>query len=314
MDNLKKGRLRDIYLPLTLFLLILAGAVFAAQVGPKNLFVAVTTGNNAPIVHGNNSNGSVTLIDGGLTQFTIQFNVTDADGTGNINNAGVGVNVTYNGIKVSNNTGNCAITNPSSTTRSFSCIVVFRYFDNSSAIWEINLSAEDNAGAKAHNDSHNYGAASGGPGARNLTVNSLSAFTLQTPSLATSANLGDSNKELQIIVNNTGNFDFSFLNVTPFDLNTSLTDIFALEGNFSINSTSSTGVGFGKALFNATPTNFTGLGDQNQNTTLPHKITNAEADKFSNRTLYIYIDVPSDKGLTSSVTYNASRPWQLFAT
>ncbi len=312
MGNLKKGRLREIYLPLTFFLLILVGVVFAAQVGPKNLFVAVTLGNNAPIVHGNNSNGTITLADGGFTQFTIQFNVTDADGVGNINNAGVGVNVTFNGLKVSNNTGNCATSDPSSTTRSFSCILAFGYFQNSSAIWEINLSAADSTGAKAHNDSKNYGAASGGPAARNLTINSLSAFTLQTPSLVSSSNLGDSNAQLLVVVNNTGNFDFTILNVTPFNLNASLTDIFALEGNFSINATSSTGVGFGSALFNATPRNITGSDELSA--PLPHKITAGEADKLSNRTLYIYIDIPLNKGLSSGVTYNNSRPWELFAT
>ena len=37
---------------------------------------------------------------------------------------------------------------------------------------------------------------------------------------------------------------------------------------------------------------------------------------LGNRTLYIYIDIPVNKGLSSGVTYNVSpsSPWQLFAS
>ena len=149
-----------------------------------------------------------------------------------------------------------------------------------------------------------------------MTVNSLSAFTLQTPSVVASANLGDNNVELTLVVNNTGNFDFTLLNVTPYDLNASLTNFFRLGAsassyNFSINATSSTSSGFGDGLLNNTPRNFT-VSDNQVSATLPHKITNAESDFKANRTLYIYVDVPSNQGLSTGVTYNSSRAWELF--
>ncbi|MBI2550475.1 hypothetical protein HYV83_04830 [Candidatus Woesearchaeota archaeon] len=317
MDNLKKGRLRDIYIPAALFLLVLVGGVIAAQVGPKSLFVAVTTGNTAPIVFNNSValNGTITLSDGSTTtQFVVAFNVTDSDGTANINDAKVGVNITFNGVKRSNNSGNCLVGASSSTTSAYSCIVVFNYFDNSTTLWEINLSAEDDAGSLAYNDSRTAGNVAGGAG-HNITVSSLSAFTLQTTSVVSSASLGTTNNELTIVVNNTGNFDFTILNVTPFNLNASLTDIFALNGNFSINATASTTGGFGDNLQNATPRNITDSALlSNVSATLPHKITGGAADNLGNRTLYIYVDVPSDKGLSSGVTYNSSRAWELFAT
>ena len=101
-----------------------------------------------------------------------------------------------------------------------------------------------------------------------------------------------------------------------------LTDIFALEGNFSINSTTSTstgpaeGSGLGRAILNGTPTNFTDISSSatNISATLPHKTTSGESDNLGNRTLYIYIDIPVNKGLSTGVTYNVSRAWELFAS
>jgi hypothetical protein len=309
MEN-KKGRLRKAILLFSLFFMFVMGSVIAAQVGPKNLWVAITIGNTAPIVFNSSVtlNGTVTLVDGQKTEFTVNFNVTDADGTGNINNALVGVNITFNGVKRSNNSGNCEVVGDSSlTTRAFRCKVVFNYYDNSSSIWSINLSATDNTGASSSNSSSSLGAGAG----FNITLSSLSAFTLSTASIASSANLGENNKELSLVVNNTGNFDFSMLNVTPFDLNASLTDFFKLEGNFTVNATQSAG-GYGDAISNATPRNFT-ASDKQVSATLPHKIS-SESDLFGNRTLYIYIDVPTNKGLSTGVVYNASRPWELFAS
>ena len=69
--------------------------------------------------------------------------------------------------------------------------------------------------------------------------------------------------------------------------------------------------GFGDNLQNATPRNFTESNNQ-ISATLPHKITSGEADNLGNRTLYIYIDVPF--GLSTGVTYNSSRAWELFAS
>ncbi|MFH1181907.1 MAG: hypothetical protein V1702_03030 [Candidatus Woesearchaeota archaeon] len=310
MMSEKRGRLKKVVFLIAVFSLVLIGVVVADQVGPKSLWVAISFGNTAPVVFNSSIaiDGSVTLADSLKTEFTVYFNVTDADGVGNINNARAGVNVSFNGVIRSNNSGNCAVVGDSSTTtRAFSCIVVFYYYDNASALWDMNLSAADNANSVVSNYSE-YNKVD-----FNLTLSSLSAFTLVTPSIATtSVSLGSTNNELSLIINNTGNFDFTVLNVTPFDLNASLTDFFKLEGNFSINATQSA-TGLGDALFNNTPRNFT-VSNNQISATLPHKITSAEADKLSNRTMYIYIDVPLNKGLSSGVTYNSSSAWQLFAS
>ena len=312
MNLLKPWCIKDIYVPLVFFFLLLGGTAVAGQV-TKNLFVAVTISNNAPVAYNESVtlNGTVTLTDSAATQFTVNFNVSDADGTGNINNAAVGVNITFNGMKRSNNTGNCVVTgNPTATVRNFQCIVVFYYYDNSTTQWDINLSAGDNNGAVGSNSSKSLGNINSGAN-HNISLSSLSAFTLNTPSVVSSANLGDANKELLVAINNTGNFDFTLINVTPFDLNASLTDFFKLGGNFSVNATASTASGFGTGLVNATPVNFSDSTDVSA--TMPHHIT-SESDTKGNRTLYIYIDVPSNKGLSTGVTYNASGAWQLITS
>ena len=71
--------------------------------------------------------------------------------------------------------------------------------------------------------------------------------------------------------------------------------------------------GFGDNLQNATSINFSDSSYPNS-ATLPHKITNGEGDNLGNGTLYIYIDIPINKGLSSGVTYNATSSWQLFAS
>ncbi len=295
------------------------------QNGTGNFQVNITTqvvSNNVPVVFNDSValNSSVTLTDGGDTEFTVRFNVTDADGVGNLNNAAAGVNITYNGIKRSNNSGNCENQDNGANTRLYTCKVVFRYFDNSSSIWDINITAADSLGAVGYNDSSNYGAAGGGGAAHNLTINSLSAFSIVSSSIASTTSMNTQNVEMTFVINNTGNFDFTLINLTPTDLNASLTDIFKLEYNFSINATASTGIGFGVNLTNGTPTNFSDslLGGQ-LSATLPHKTSlisgqgSTEGDTKANRTLYIYIDIPQNKGLSTGVTYNASPsyPWQV---
>ena len=100
--------------------------------------------------------------------------------------------------------------------------------------------------------------------------------------------------------------NFGKINITPYDLNASATDHLRLEGNFSINATQSSG-GFGDGLVDGTARNITGSAGIAD---LPH--LTMVGDELGNRTLYIYADIPNDKGLTPGLTYNASRAWELW--
>jgi hypothetical protein len=313
MDSQKKGRLKDIFVPLMIFIIVLASGVFATTV-TKDLWIAVTLSNNMPIVFNASqalNNASITLNAGTFVDVTFKFNVSDPDGYNDISDSKVGVNLTFNGVRRSNNTGNCVMDGtPTATTKDYTCEVAVYYYDNASSIWDIVLFAEDVGHNVAKNSSQSIGSTTG---SHNITVNSLSAFSLLTPSLVSSASFGDSNKELIVMINNTGNFDFNQINVTPYDLNASVLDFFRLFQNFSINGTPSTNVGNGQNISSGVPIAFnesSGLG-----ATMPHHIS-GDSDFKGNRSVYIYIDIPINRGLTAGATYNASpaSPWQLMTT
>ena len=122
------------------------------------------------------------------------------------------------------------------------------------------------------------------------------------------------------MLNNTGNFDFTDFNITPFVLNASVTDFFMLGGetsergtaNFSFNTTASTSDGFGVGLENNTGINISDSyefsGTEGLSISIPAALAQETTDiDLANKTMYIYIDVPTGVGLTSSVTYNSSQ-------
>jgi len=308
-----------------LFFILLTSVFVIGQPTTKTFTVAVTTADNAPVVY-NVTPGTVTPVDGSYAaELNISFNVTDADGVANLDNTLARVNVTQfsGGVALINrtNTTGCIVQTSSfngGLDRSYSCIVQIRYHDNATN-WQINATIGDTTG----NVHGNY--------SQNATVNGLSAFSFVSADLIISAGLGSTNNELTFIINNTGNFNFTKLNLTPFSLNASLTDIFMLGGetdtdsrgtaNFSFN-TSTSGSGWGVGLVNATPINISENYDSN-NEGLSIHLSPAEGHDtditFANRTLYIYIDIPNDKGLSSGVTYNSSAtgdccpPWSIIA-
>jgi len=211
---------------------------------------------------GNVTNGTVTLIDGGIAEFTVTFNATDADGNSDLDDTEAGVNVSFNGVKIGNNTGNCATTDIGSDGRQYSCIISFHYYLNSSPIWQINVTAGDGT-VLVYNDSQTADPLNSS--SHNITINSLSAFQLQVNSTHKTGNSPNTNNiELTFVINNTGNFDFITLNITPYALNASLTDFFMLFHNFSINATpSTTGLGIfseGNGAIKLTNNNITTTG------------------------------------------------------
>lgn len=296
--SVNKKRLYVVYLPI---LVIMASVGFAATIGPVDLWVAVNTGNTAPVIY-NVTPVTVTPVAGTDTEVEILFNVSDADGTGNLDDSSVAMNLSLIGYADrTNDTGNCEVVESTfngGTDRTYRCTVVLKYHDNASAFWVINISAADSAGSIARNNSEN------------ITVNSVSGFSLVSDALALSASLGSSDNQLSFTLNNTGNFDFSVVNVTPYNLNASITDIFVLSGNFSLNGTLS-GSGFGVNLANASGVNISEEGNSN----LSIQLNKSNADgSGGHHASYIYIDIPNDKGLSSGVTYNSSYAWDVWAS
>jgi len=290
----------------------------------SNINISNDVGNTPPIIY-NVTAPILTLIAGShFATVNITFNVTDADGVDDLTDATAGVNITLAGVTRQNTSGNCQVITSSFNNgkdRTYSCLVAFRFHDNASDRWIVNATVTDSQDNIATNDT-------AADGAVNLTINSLTAFSLVLDSLTLSSGLSSTNNEVTFTVNNTGNVNFTGLNLTPYALNASITDFLMLGGettetrgsaNFSFN-TSSSSLGFGIGLINATPINISNLyiaDGTGVTSTLPHApFTDATDITFANRTFYIYIDLPNDKGLSSGVTYNTSPalPWEIIAT
>lgn len=293
-----------------ILLLVLPTLVTAALTGPRIFDVAIIIGSNAPVVF-NVTGGSVTPIENSTVEAIVYFNVTDEDGAADIVDNTAIVNASLGGVVSTvfrfNDSGNCENYASTTDSKAYSCIIVFNYYDNASTTelsWELNASVTDQQSLSGYNNSYHDG--EGGPA--NITLQSLSAFRILQKAIQVSAAVDEQNAELTFDFNNTGNFDFEQLNLTPFDLNASLTDYFRLAGNFSINGTQS-GAGIGIPLFSGVPTD---INDTTGRINLTHRTFTGTG---GTRTVYIYVDVPSADEITPGATYNTTSgtEWQAFA-
>ncbi|MBI2664486.1 hypothetical protein HYX10_04045 [Candidatus Woesearchaeota archaeon] len=206
-----------------------AGNQLVENLSSINVSNAVTT---APIVYNVTSAQITPTAASHATNVVVRFNVTDADGADDadsgLDDTTAKVNITFLPGETAeysrfNNTGNCATiaTFNGDQDRTYECKVAIRYHDNASALWRINASVEDKSNSASYNSS------------QNLTINSLSAIDLVNANLAASGSIGNQNLELTLVINNTGNFEFTYMNLTPRLLNASLTDFFMLGGETS---------------------------------------------------------------------------------
>jgi len=242
-----------------------------------------------------------------VVDLAVTFNVSDADGTGNLNTTSIVVNVSFNKVFRYNNSGNCNSYDLNTSIRIYTCEVEFFYFDNNSADWGINVSIKDNNANLAKNDTQ-----------ANATIGSVSGFSLvsdgtyDTFLTYSSVSLGQTNVEDTIQLNNTGNFKFTEINITAYNLvgNSSLdfihvndTQRSGTDSNFTANLTSSAS-GFGKVLINNT--NVTLNADAVFNFTQSSLVNTGAAVVHSTAIIYVYFDVPN--GITVQ-EYNTTSRW-----
>ena len=214
---------------------------------PPNLSIATT----APTTLDLNEN-TITIV-------TVNGTISDADGVANL---GSGASVTINFSLVSSSVQSinygigttprvntsCRLTDISDLyARNYSCSVEFWYFDPPSANWLITVAGRDINGAQ-NTTSTTY------------TVNQLTAVVLGPanmtwPSLALGAVNQSSTNPL--LVNNTGNANITFVNLTAFDVSKSGGNDYIPAENFSVSSTQalSCWTGGGAANFTANATN-----------------------------------------------------------
>ncbi|HLD00455.1 MAG TPA: hypothetical protein VJC39_01800 [Candidatus Nanoarchaeia archaeon] len=213
------------------------------------------TVNSAPVIFQVRQVHSQSITEGSNIIITnITFNVTDADGFGDINNNSAQIRINLTGEQDRFNSSCKVASQFSSTGVSFNCTVDIWYFD-SAGNWTINVSINDSAGVYAENNSNSVEIFS--TTGMVMSPNALTWATLE---------LGDTNKTSNndpVLINNTGNKNINVggVTVTGYNLQgqTLATD-FINAANFSIFPTNGTlgctGVGClecnGTMLLNAT--------------------------------------------------------------
>jgi len=151
---------------------------------------------------------SATPNDGSSKEVYILFNASDGDGFGDINVSTA--NVTLNFSTTFRNSTNCTLQEGAGTTAKINCTVIIYYFDPD-GLWTINVSVKDNSSVIAYNDTTLH------------TMNVLSAMQISPTSLSFGTSLGTGDSDINatddpLIVNNTGNQDFTTIQVRGVNL------------------------------------------------------------------------------------------------
>ena len=219
----------------------------------SNLSFSLTVSASAPVVSWVAPVSTQSITEGSVTNVKFTFNVTDANGAGDINNNSARLYLNFSSEAVRFN-DTCQANQSVGNTVLFDCIVPIWYFDGAGD-WTINASANDSTGALAINVSANF------------TLASTIAMTMSPTALTWSTlELGAGNQTSNsdpLTINNTGNRDISTggITVTGYNLQgVTTTTEFILAQNFSVwhnnGSNSCTGVSClecnGTQLLNAT--------------------------------------------------------------
>jgi len=179
-----------------------------------------------PSISGIQTISAQTPTELGVKNIVFNFNVTDADGVGNINDTSASVRFERGGEVTRVNNSCVWVADHAPNTATYSCSVGLWYFDGSGA-WTINVSARDINGTEARNASTTF------------TYNQLTAMVMSPTALGwntlslTDVNVGSNNDP--IVVNNTGNDDGLAIQVTAYDLQGEIVSTdYIYAGNFSV--------------------------------------------------------------------------------
>ena len=302
---------RKLILALMLIVLSLPIAYAVASVVKVNFKVELVISNRNPVINFTNATiGAVDPTAAGTTNVLISFNVSDADGVNQINASTTVVNFTlgvnsqwYANVSAiaSSEFGTCGNTTISDIVV-INCTVALPYFVNASANWVVNISVKDKIGGKGTNDTIRF------------TVNTISGLALPYTAINfSSVNVGQQNVLAypHLLINNTGNDDFSRVNISASALvGTTTTSENIAVTNFGVNTTNSSANNRG-----AFPAGgVVALTDVNSGTftTLNHGHTSDFAPNTDkgNISVFVWVNVPSS-GLSPQL-YNAT--WNVTAT
>jgi len=158
-----------------------------------------------PVITNVTSIPSMNPIDGNITYVYINFTATDNDGVEDLNDSSALVVFNFSSTQ---RLGNCTPNDINTTTTIYVCNVSMWYYDEPGT-WDINVSVKDNMSYVAYNDTTSF------------VYNTLSAIRIYLTELTFDTvyirqPTGASNDP--IIINNTGNVDFTNISLRAYDL------------------------------------------------------------------------------------------------
>ncbi|MBU1030411.1 MAG: right-handed parallel beta-helix repeat-containing protein [Nanoarchaeota archaeon] len=240
-----------------------------------NILLTATPSNTAPTITSVQSLSAQNPTDGTTTSVEINFTVQDTDS--NHNHTSTSVSFTKDAVS---RTGTCSNNTLDSENVTYNCSVDMQYYDLPGS-WTINVSIEDDEGESAYNDTTTF------------TYNYLYAFRLEKASISFSSAVpgtqGLNASDDPQILNNTGNANFTYVNITGYDL------------AFGANR-----IGFGNFTVNAT-VDSAGFKVGSNNL-----ISGATLPRNSTQYLYIWLDLPTSL-LNGTYTTNSTTQWLIEA-
>ena len=251
-----------------------------------NFTVNLTLSGNAnPSIQWVQSGVSANPTESTTTTVWIAFNASDANGYGDIDYSTAQIILTLAG-EAQRTSSTCNNYNNDSLIMQFNCSINMQYYDLNGA-WTINASVDDLSASKATDTSTTMSY-----GSLQAVRGNLAGITFGNVTL--SQNTGASNDPL--ILNNTGNQNFTQINLTAYDLvGTTTPSQYIPASNLYVNASLDN---FGDQLSNNTMVALT-------NGTLARDFGGSEV----NRNLYFWVNVPGS-GL-SNQDYVASTDWQI---
>jgi hypothetical protein len=240
-----------------------------------------------------NKNTNITLLDGAIKSVYCIFNVTDSNGINNIAMDGViGYAQNESASKIINTTCISALNDTGTNTAQFNCTFPFPYYSNSGN-WQFFLNTSDLAGANATN------------GTINLTVNSLTAMTLVSTNISFGTVTPGTNDNAAIddpiILNNTGNFAFTVVNISANNLTGETTGTEHIwAGNFSANDADAA-TGEALAEENAAQVTIVDIA-------IPFGLPAISKDL-----IYVYLDLSTGYSVQNFSTQQSGRNWNIIS-
>jgi hypothetical protein len=206
------------------------------------------------------------------------FNATHPNGVANILPGGASIKITQSGTTLTS-TGCMVNSTDGVTLNRFDCNVTLNYY-NLPGAWTINATIVDTSANSVSNTGSSF------------TNGMIYGLTLKATTITFGGDSGTpdiSAGQNPQQVNNTGNMNFTQINLTAFNVK-SITNAIIGAGNFTANTTN--GTGFGQILINNTAVMLV-------NSTLPVN---------GSRNVYLYLDLPSG---VANGTYYSEDQWRV---